>query len=832
MGQNQTQTTTQPDQIQASEAEPKIRQRNHGQQGSIPRWWLALGIALVVIVVAALWLLAVPAIIWLSALATALFGLLILQQWRWYRLVTRETLDRTHMREIRQAYHRALTQELATAEELRKSQSRMEQEVTERTRELAESNRKLSTEMRLKDAYTEALQQNDQKLQMAMQASRLAVWDWDIQQRQLHVSGPENAFGQRRNGRMLPLQDYIRQEDFPAVRQVLIEHLRGRSQRLSVRYRDRSEPARWFADTGRVISYDRRNRPARMLGTRRDITQEVEREQELILAGSLFNDNRDPILVLDEQFRVSAMNPAFADLIRVSAKQWQGRLWHDCTSSDLADEVTTRLLEQGRWEGELLEHRSDGHAFPMWVSFRAVMANNKISHYLGFCRNLSHGRPSRVALSRGQHDVLTGLPNRAHFHQQVDYYRRLDKLPHQQVAVALLNVDGFQAINEHHGHSVGDLLLQDLAARLNQYGAPLMLVSRLGADEFGLLFSHFETPLKLQHLADQIVADIHRPMLLDDHEVLPSASMGLVVLTTENRHECLNEASDALDAARRRGGNQLAHNGALNLSPDAQRRRSLKVLQHILDSLDSPLRFRPQASPRGIINGIRVSSVLEHDELGDIRSEPLYALAQERQLEERLYQQLLSEACECFVQCAANYPQAVLQLSFPLNSRLVFNEQLRGLTEDVLQPYALAPEQLELCISAGVLHHDRTLVSAQLNALARAGFKLALEDAEAWPLTLSQLGQLPFSKIRIVQPMDATRTTDHSALPLMLALAEQLGWDSCITRVNAPEQARRLSKLRIQQLEGEQIAHSLGPAELLNFISHYQPLLAPSDQLH
>lgn len=702
-------------------------------------------------------------------------------------------------------------------QQLYDEQDQMARQIDRRARELAASNRQLTTEIRLKDAYTEALMQNDQKLQMAMQASQLAVWDWDVGRRHLHISGPEQGFGQLQDGVMRPLVEYVHPEDFSRVRETLLQHLRGKTPRLSVRYRNREEPPRWLEDTGRTIAYDERHRPRRMLGTRRDITEEVTRQQELTLAASLFRDNLDPLLVLDRDFRVSALNPAFAAMLRRSQEDWRGQLWADCSSSRIANTIVERLEEQGHWEGELLEQRSDGQSFPLHMMFRAVITDNMVSHYLGFGRDLAQTDGARRSLAKGHYDPLTGLPNRSYFHQQLDYYRRMDHLPDQQVAIGLLDIDQFSALNESEGHAIGDLLLQDLAARLHQYGAPLMMVARLGGGHFGLLFSHFETTMRLHHLADQIVADIHRPMLLDQHEVLPTASLGLVMLTADNIHECLNEASMALEQARRQGGNQVHFAADLHRNASDRKEESLAALQKILSCLETPLRYRPQVKgASGDIVGIRVSTVLDYTDLGEFSAEPLYALAQEKRLEEKLYRQMLRDACACHVQCAEATDREALILSFPLNDRLLFNEHLRELTESVLEEFSIPPTLLELSVPARALQRDRTLVLAQMNALHRSGIHLTLEDAETWPLALGQLTQLPVSGVRVA-------CTEPTQMRLLTRLGQELGWGLTINRVNSFADLRLLSDLQPERTEGDQIGHTLGAGDLVNFVRHFQP---------
>ncbi|TGG91531.1 sensor domain-containing diguanylate cyclase [Natronospirillum operosum] len=715
----------------------------------------------------------------------------------------------------------ALWRQQKVLQSLYTAQDRMARQLDQRARQLADNNRQLTTEMRLKDAFTEALRQNDQKLQMAMQASQLAVWDWDIRGRHLHISGPEQGFGQLHNGVMRPLSDYVHPDDFARVRRTVIRHLRGITPRLTLRYRNREEPPRWLEDTGRTIAFDEKQRPQRLLGTRRDITAEVEREQELTLAASLFSDNRDPLLVLDRDFNVSALNPAFAEMLRRSADEWRDRPWVRCSHSRLTHDIVTRLREQGHWEGELLEQRSNGEAFPLHLSFRSVMTGNLVSHYLGFGRDLSQQRQARQTQDKGHYDPLTGLPNRSYFYQQLDYYRRMDRLPEQQVALGLLNIDAFRAINETHGHATGDLLLQDIAARLNQYGAPLLMVARLGGGHFGLLFSHFETSVRLRHLADQIVADIHRPMLLDDQDVLPSVSMGLLMLNPENVHECLNATGIALEQAKHRGGNRVVEAGDLHRSPDARKAESLQALQQILDCLETPLRFRPQVEgTHGELRGIRVSTVLAYAELGEQLADPLYALAQEKQLEERLYRQLLREACACHVRCARSAHKETLLLSFPLNSRLVFNEHLREMTATVLDEFNIPPALLELSFPARVLQHDRTLVMAQLNALHRTGFRLALEDVEAWPVTLSQCLQLPLTRLRMA-------VGEPGQMQLLAGISQSLNWELCVVRVNSYQDLESIRSLSPSRLEGEQVGHTLDVDDLETFVRHYRP---PTEQ--
>lgn len=675
--------------------------------------------------------------------------------------------------------------------------------IDDRTLALAQSNRQLSTEMRLKNAYTRALQQSEQKLQLAMHASHLAVWEWHISQRNLTIDGPDGAFGQRRHGELLNLRQFVHPDDFPTVRRAIIDHLKGHSARLVLRYRTQAEPPRWVEDVGRTISYDARRRPNRMLGTRRDITPEVTRERELTLAASLFNGTRDPLLVLDTQFCVTAVNPAFADLLRHSVADWLNRPWQQCSGSELIERICARLDQQGHWEGDILEQRADGTAFPLYMSIRAVFVDNQVAHYLCFCRDLSqqHGTTTRKL---DHFDPLTGLLNRNYFHQHLDYYRRMDRLPTDQLALGLLDLDGFQQTNERYSYATGDQVLEHIAARLNQYGAPLIMVARVAGDEFALMFSHYETEERLRHLAMQIIQDVHRPMMLDDAEVLTSASMGLVVLDQSNVHQCLSDARSAMQEAKTLGGNQVVLSGRPLVYTDAERAAIATYLKDILANLQTPLRYLPQVEPvQGLPFGVRAHTTLGNGQF-QYRDESLFQLARERRLEDRLVLQLLTEAIRTLqpLDETAVYSAAEGQLSFPVSGLTASMESFSAVVLSALKDTGFPATRLEISLSAYHFNSSRfEAILKQLAQLRDQGVHISMDSLGCVNLTLEELGRLPLSTLRLSYAMILTRRSNQHTQAL-LAIAQQLGWCIALTDVDAAPAPELIDDLAVCSLEG------------------------------
>lgn len=691
--------------------------------------------------------------------------------------------------------------------------------VAERTRELADANRQLSTEIRLTGEYTDALRESEQKLQLAMQASQLAVWDWHVAARTFSIEGPDGGFGQSQHGQMLDLRDFVYAEDFPQVRTAIQNHLKGRTAYLIMRYRTQQDPSLWVEDRGRTIAYDAQRRPARILGTRRNITTEVNRERELTLAASLFSGNRDPLLVLDRQFNITAMNPAFADMLRRPATDWVNRPWTSCSHSELIPQITNGLERQGHWEGEILEARADGSAFPLFMNIRSVFTGDHVAHYLCFCRDLSQ-QPAMIPSSEAHYDPLTGLANRHYFHQHLDYYRRMDHLPAHQLALGILNVDGFRQLNEQYGHSAGDQILQHLAARLNHYGAPLIMAARLGADEFALLFSHYETTQRLKQLCLQIVQDMHRPMMLEQADVLMGVSIGLIELTEHNVHHGFNDARNALQEAKANGGNQVLLGGEALTYSALERATIVQYLQDILTNLNSPLRYVPMyAAPHDeMAIGLRAYTTLTNERAHAFMDEPLFQMARERHLEERLFRQLLAEAIRT-AQAVPSYSSEPVMLSYPLNGTTAANDQLATLVMSVADELQFPLHQLEISLAAHHLDTSRfEHIVRQIAVLHSRGVLVSLDCLGTLNLTMDQLSRLPLSTLRVSHAMLQASPLSPQ-IQLLLATARELGWRLAVTGVVNEPSLRQLHRLGVDSVEGPYFAAPLDSSALLTLLN-------------
>ncbi|MCL3029005.1 PAS domain-containing protein, partial [Klebsiella pneumoniae] len=181
-----------------------------------------------------------------------------------------------------EALNRKLAQEVGqrrlVERELRAARDALQRRVEARTEELG--------------ATSQALSQSEARLAMALEASELGLWDWDLESGRVQHSYLEAVFSDAGGGP----EDYrrliesIHPGDLPRIRRALAEHLKGRSElyRVEYRVRDREGGWRWLEDRGRAMARDPRGRVTRMLGTRSDISARKRLEEQQQLAATVF----------------------------------------------------------------------------------------------------------------------------------------------------------------------------------------------------------------------------------------------------------------------------------------------------------------------------------------------------------------------------------------------------------------------------------------------------------------------------------------------------------------------------------------------------------------
>ncbi len=333
---------------------------------------------------------------------------------------------------------------------------------------------------------------------------------------------------------------------------------------------DRSET--WAVTTKRALR-DEAGRIVGLVGISQDVTGRVlaERRAAEALAElratearlrTVLDNSSDAIARLDPQLAVGFMNAAALDLLRTSHAAVVGRRLP--TSGPLApvvlavEEAAREVLADGiRLHREV--RADDQQCFQLQLApLRA--ADGRIESVVVTARDVSetvatHERLARQALT----DPVTGLANRVLLEDRLrQAVARLDG--RQAVAVVFVDLDRFKAVNDLHGHHVGDAVLVEVGRRLTAAARRHDTVARQGGDEFVVLCDTVLERDGAAELGDRLVTAVSKPLVVDGVEVQVSASAGVVLLDRTTRGDpadVLRRADAAMYAAKHAGGGRV-----------------------------------------------------------------------------------------------------------------------------------------------------------------------------------------------------------------------------------------------------------------------------------
>jgi len=390
-------------------------------------------------------------------------------------------------------------------------------------------------------------------------------------------------------------------------------------------------------------------------------------------------------------------------------------------------------------------------------------------------------------------DVLTGLPNRTMFQQQLEHHYHSIKDSEALVALHCLDLDQFKAINDTLGHPAGDALLVAAGERIRDV-ARGHFVARLGGDEFVVLQRVEGDRNAIDRLAEQLIAAIARPLMIDGNELVPSTSVGIAIAPFDapDGGTLLRNADLALYRAKEAGRGTFAFfEESLNLR--AQDRRRLETdLRVALERGEFELYYQPLFDlESNRIGSFEALIRWNHPQRGLVSPMEFIGVAEETGIIVPMGAWALREACRR----ASEWPDHV---RVAVNvSPIQFHRG--GLQETIVQALAaggLSPERLEIEITESVFLDGGDSTLKLLHSLRSIGVRVALDDFGTGYSSLSYLQSFPFDKIKIDRSFIENLLIRPGATAIVAAitdLAHALGME---TTAEGVEDNAQLAELR------------------------------------
>lgn len=404
---------------------------------------------------------------------------------------------------------------------------------------------------------------------------------------------------------------------------------------------------------------------------------------------------------------------------------------------------------------------------------------------------------SHIAL----HDILTGLPNRKLFAEQMDFaLARLDSIG--GLVMGYLDLDNFKLVNDTLGHPVGDGLLKQIAERLKQQ-LPNNIIARLSGDEFAIMATSGEAGTGYVNFAQKLHQLFDEPFMVDGHTIPIQPSIGFAIAPNDGLTvtELLKNADLALYRAKQEGkGCYQFFEPAMD--EQARKRRQVEVdLRNAIKTGQFELYYQPLYSlEKEQLTGFEALLRWIHPERGLVNPLEFIGIAEETNLIIPIGEWVIREACRQ----AALWPEE-LRMAVNISPLQFRSANLSNVIIQSLAASGISPSRLELEITESIFIENVENTLKCLHNLRNVGVRIALDDFGTGYSSLSYLRSFPFDKIKIDRSfvMDLQSGAPASAIiRAITTLADALGMETLAEGVEFKEQADLLRNEGCQQVQG------------------------------
>ncbi|MDP3837344.1 MAG: diguanylate cyclase, partial [Methylococcales bacterium] len=285
----------------------------------------------------------------------------------------------------------------------------------------------------------------------------------------------------------------------------------------------------------------------------RDVTERKQAEAALRIAATVF-ESQEGMMITDASEVILNVNRAFTLITGYSADEVIGKtpriLHSEHQNKEFYKAIWQDINNTGAWQGEIWNRRKNGEVYPEQLTITAVKgSDNIVTHYVATLFDITERKATEEYIHHlAFYDQLTQLPNRRLLQERLKHGIELNRRTGSQMAVLMMDLDKFKAVNDTLGHAAGDELLQQVAKRIKARLRKVDLVARLGGDEFVILIENARCCEDVAHIAEVIIHTLSQLFILSkDHEVFIGASIGVAIHPQHG--SSVDELMDNADAA-------------------------------------------------------------------------------------------------------------------------------------------------------------------------------------------------------------------------------------------------------------------------------------------
>lgn len=427
-----------------------------------------------------------------------------------------------------------------------------------------------------------------------------------------------------------------------------------------------------------------------------------------------------------------------------------------------------------------------------------------------------HKARSDVLRKTAHTDILTGLASRLVMTQHIDNFIATPQV--EEASLLVLDLDGFKAVNDAYGHSVGDELLVAIGRRIRRDVSADDVIARLGGDEFAILLERC-TPAHAILVGQRLIESVSRPIDLTRGSVAVTASVGIVDLTRcASAQDALGDGDVAMYEAKLAGKNRYSLYKPEMAERIAARLKLGVELRTALEADQFEAHYQPVVQVEtGEVVGFEALLRWNHPERGQLAAGAFIEVCEEIGLIVPLGKWILNEACRQAGRWQQEDPDRHLSMAVNLSSRQLFDTGLVAEVEKALSASDLRGDVLVLEITERLLLVDSPFVLRQLDELKRLGVRIAIDDFGTGYSSLAYLRDFPVDILKIDRSFVEALDRDDQAVALaksIVGISEALRLDVIAEGMETRAQVDVLYKIGCHVMQGFYFSKPKPAAEL------------------
>jgi len=550
---------------------------------------------------------------------------------------------------------------------------------------------------------------------------------------------------------------------------------------------------------------------------REEITMLEHTEQELRVVAAAF-ETQDAIMITDQNVKILRVNQSFQEITGYTAEEVIGKtpkiLQSGRHDAMFYRQMRQSLISQGKWVGEIWDKRKNGVIYPKWMTITAVRdESGQVSHFVAVFRDLSEAKHAEEEIRNlAFYDQLTGLANRRLLFDRLRSAFYASDRSQQYGALLFIDIDNFKHLNDTQGHAAGDLMLTEIARRMQASIREVDTAARYGGDEFVVLLEDLNTEAREAASQANIVAEkirhaLSTPYQLGNADQHSSPSIGVALFRAHNHtiEELLKFADSAMYRAKNSGRNTVCF-----FDPEMQAaleaRNALEgELRHALPGQQLQLYYQMQVDNDLRITGAEVLLRWNHPKSGLLSPNQFIQLAEDSGLILPIGLWVMQSACAQLKNWEKDPLAQHLNLAVNISPHQLqqadFVEQVRHIIENS----GINPARLKFEISETQVLNDFKDSCDKINALAEMGVHFAIDDFSIGYSSLTYLRKLPLAHIKIDKSFVSSITTDSGDDVMVQAInniAKNFGLQAIAEGVETEEQLTILKRNACEAFQG------------------------------